>query len=147
MTPTDMEFRPIAPSFKELRPVLFFGLLLIAAVVRAVTHPPAFSPLLILVGVTFVVLGGWLAFRQRFPGSPRLSVNRESLTYTRFGRSRTLLWSEVANIQTDDIWRQTRIIPATGERPIIMHPGMISANGRRFDGLIETWWTPPPYDV
>ncbi|MDQ8030221.1 MAG: hypothetical protein REJ23_15955, partial [Brevundimonas sp.] len=141
---TDMEFRPIAPSLKELWGFLFFSLLLVVGVIRMATHPAAFSPLLLAGLLTFVVLGGWLVFRQRFPGSPTLRVTRERLTYTRFGRSRTLLWTEVAKIRTDDIRRQTRIIPTTGERPIVMHPEMISANGHRFINLMETWWPPSP---
>lgn len=144
MVQMDMEFRPAPPRLKELRGILFFGLLLVIGVIRMATHPAAFSPLLLAVLATFVGLGGWMEFRLRFPGSPRLRVSKESLTYTRGGRSRTLLWTQVAGIRTDDIRRETRIIPTTGERPIVMHPGMISTNGRRFDGLMETWWTPPP---
>ena len=34
-------------------------------------------------------------------------------------------------------------VPASGAKPIVMHSNMVSADGRRWDMLIESYWQPP----
>lgn len=138
-----MEFRPAPPRPRQAFPLVIFSALLIVVALRAAMHPSAISPLLIAALLGFVAFGAWLVSRLRFPGSPRLRVDRNGLTYTRGGRARALLWSEIAAIHLDHRRKELRFLPATGAPPVVVHSDMIAANGQRFDGIIERWWRAP----
>ncbi|WP_420479017.1 PH domain-containing protein [Brevundimonas sp. FT23028] len=142
MVQMDMEFRPAPPTRKELFPLCAFGLVLVLIAVRAATHPDGVSPFLVGAASIFAAAGFGLTFRLRFPGSPTLRVTREALTYSRGGHSRTLRWADVAEVQLDHRSKELRVIPTDGGRPLVMHSAMTSADGRRFDGVIEHWWKP-----
>jgi hypothetical protein len=142
MVQMDMEFRPAPPTRKELFPLAAFGLVLVLIGVGAATRPDGVSPFLVGAAVIFAAAGFGLVFRLRFPGSPILRVTREALTYSRGGGTRTLRWSEVAEVQLDHQRKELRFTPTTGERPVVMHRDMVAANGQRFDVIIERWWKP-----
>ena len=142
MVQIDMEFRPAPPTRKELFPLSAFGLVLVLIGVGAATRPDGASPFLVGAAVILAAAGFGLAVRLRFPGSPTLRVTRDALTYSRSGRTRTLRWADVAEVQLDHQRKELRFIPTTGERPVVMHRDMIAANGQRFDGIIERWWKP-----
>jgi hypothetical protein len=135
-------FRPARPAWRELAQVGFLGLLLVILVPTILSRPDFWS-LVGLTGLALLVAGGaWLIFRLRFPGSPRLEVDAEGLRYHRFGRERSLAWSQVSAIHVYHDRQEMRFLAADG-KPVIVHRDMVSSDGRRFDMLIEDYWQPP----
>ncbi|MGH6785099.1 MAG: hypothetical protein ACREBP_10820, partial [Sphingomicrobium sp.] len=75
------------------------------------------------------------------PGSPKLTVGPDGMSYARSGRTRGLGWDEVAAIHIlHDPQRELRFLPMNGEPPIVMHRDMVASDGQRFDMLIEEYW-------
>jgi hypothetical protein len=137
------EFRPAPPGWRDIAPVAFLGLLLLILIVQTLRERISPSPVG-LTGTALLVAGGcWLLLRLRFPGSPRLRVDGEGMSYTRSGRARGLRWNDVVAIFVDHTRSEMRFIPGAGGAPIVMHRDMVASDGQRFDMLIEDYWQPP----
>ena len=138
-----MEFRPARPPLRDLVPIAFVALLFLILAPGIIARPAPW-PIVGLTGTALLVVGGlWLRLRHRFPGDPTLRVNREGMSYVRGGRERGFKWTDIAAIRVDSTLNEMRFIPASGERPIVMHNHMVAEDGRPFAMLIEDYWQPP----
>ena len=141
LLPQTLEFRPARPSLRSLVPVAYLGLIL-AALLLVQFFGSAELSLLGLSGMIVLVAGGaWLTTRLRFPGDPRLRVGPDELVYRRGKRERRLSWEAVKAIEVHHRREEMRFISRSGER-ITTHRDMVTADGRRFDMLIEHYWLP-----
>ena len=141
--PEPMEFRPVRPPLRQLWPLAILSpiFLLIAPGILADPTP---ERLVGLAGTGSLILGGiYLWFRQRIPGDPTLRIDAAGMIYARGDRERGLKWTEVAEILVDFTLDRMLFVPTSGGKPIVMHRNMVSADGRRWDMLIETYWQPP----
>lgn len=138
-----MEFRPARPPLRKLWPL---GILLLLFVMLAprILEDPQPRDVVGLICVALLIVGGiWLWFTQRFPGDPTLGVDDKGMSYVRGGRERGFKWSEIAAIQADFTLDRMLFVPKSGERPIVMHRNMVSADGRPWAMLIENYWRSP----
>ena len=135
------EFRPARPPLKEFVPLAFLGLLFVIIAPKILARPDTMQMVALFLLGGLVGGGLWMWLRLRVPGSPKLTVGPEGLSYQRFGRTRGLGWNEVADIQIlHDPQRELRFLPMTGGPPIVMHRDMVASDGQRFDMLIEEYW-------
>jgi hypothetical protein len=137
-----MEFRPARPPLRQLWPLGILSPLFVIIAPGIVTHPTKES-VVGLAGGSLLILGGiWLWFRQRFPGDPRLRVDAFGMSYVRGERERALRWSQVEAILVDFTLDRMLFVPTSGEKPIVMHRNMVSADGQEWAMLIENYWQP-----
>ena len=146
LLPEPMEFSPARPTLRSILPVAFLGLLLAGLAAAAIARPGSVSALG-LAGLALLVAGGsWLLLRNRFPGAPRLRVDRTGMSYERGGKTRNLSWDEVAAIKVDHQREDMRFVPVSGEAAIVMNRDMVSVDGQRFDMLMENYWLPRTFE-
>lgn len=146
LLPKPMEFRPNRPTLRSILPLAFLGLLLVGLAAAAINRPGSVSPIG-LAGLALLVAGGaWLLLRNRFPGAPKLRVDRTGMTYERGDRERSLKWDEVAAIHVDHQRQDLRFVASSAEAPIVMHRDMVSPDGQRFDMLMEDYWLPRTFE-
>ena len=135
------EFRPERPRLREFAPIALLGLFFVILAPKILARP---DPMQV---VALILLGGlvggglWMLLRLRVPGSPKLRVGPEGMTYVRAGRTQGLGWDDVAAIHIlHDPQRELRFLPMAGGPPIVMHRDMVASDGQRFDMLIEEYW-------
>ena len=146
LLPEPMEFSPARPTLRSILPVAFLGLLLAGLAAAAIARPGSVSALG-LAGLALLVAGGcWLLLRNRFPGAPRLRVDRTGMSFERGGKTRNLSWDEVAAIKVDHQREDMRFVPVSGEAAIVMNRDMVSVDGQRFDMLMENYWLPRTFE-
>jgi hypothetical protein len=138
-----MEFRPARPPLRKLWPLGILSPLFLMLAPRILKDPKPWD-VVGLIGVALLIAGGiWLWFRQRFPGDPVLRVDAAGMSYVRGGRERGLKWKEITAIQVDFTLDRMLFIPTSDQKPIVMHPNMVSADGRPWAMLIENYWRSP----
>ena len=135
------EFRPARPRLREIAPVALLGLFFVILAPKILALPDTMQLVALLLLGGLVGGGLWMLLRLRFPGSPKLTVGPEGLSYARGGGMRALGWDEVAAIHIlHDPQRELRFLPVTGGPPIVMHRDMVASDGQRFDMLVEEYW-------
>jgi hypothetical protein len=138
-----LEFRPAAPHPRGWVCVAFLALIFAILSARILARPPSGSLLELTGLVLFVASGTWLLLRLRFPGAPRLFVDRGGMTYRRRSREQGLAWEQVAAIEVHHLRKELHFVPVSGRGRIIMHRDMVTDDGTRFDTLIERYWRAP----
>lgn len=138
------EFRPTMPKLRERLTVLVFGLLTLGNMVGWIRGRGSAAFV-----VSFLMLAGgtWLYYRLRVFGSPTLSVDRKGFRYSCGSREVSAAWSEIANVGWNFDRDEIRFIRKDGGRPVIISIDMTTAEGERFDNLVEDYWKPPAGQV
>ena len=139
MSARPREFRPTPPRLRDRLTIAVFALLALGGIagwIRERNAAPA------AVALLMTAAGTWLYYRLRVFGSPRLNVDEKGLRYRCGKRDVSAAWTDVVRIEPEFYRDELRFIRRDGGSPIIVSIDMTTADGERFDMLIEEYWEP-----
>jgi hypothetical protein len=81
--------------------------------------------------------------RDRWPGDPTLRVDAQGLSYRRFGKTKTMAWTDVAANPVDFTLKRMSFVPSGGGKAIAMRHNMVAEDGTAWLMVIEEYWRAP----
>lgn len=133
-------FHPTMPSWRDLREALVFAVLSLLALIGWVREGNV-AVLAASLAMTSAAL--WLAYRGRVFGDPTLIAEPTHVRFRKRGREVSAPWSDIESVSFGPYLRRELWLVRRSGDPIRFSDSMTTAQGERFDMLIEDYLPPP----